>query len=183
MEKTIESIDKEGERKEFSIFVNSIPHTLNQYGLKRVFQKAGRVNDGYIPLRRTRRNETRFSFARFWRHDNVVSSRLMLNNNIVRGNKIHVSMAQYEKVRERGRHNHAYSRKGIHNNVAHGSRKGWSMNIQLEEGTNETKKSQETQQDTSFMQGKFNAKFAKWLTRSLICTSKEPRNIALYLQH
>jgi len=49
----------EGSRKEFTVFVQNIPQNLDQYGLKGIFQRAGKVSDTYIPLRKGRRNNTR----------------------------------------------------------------------------------------------------------------------------
>ncbi|KAJ8428190.1 hypothetical protein Cgig2_033128 [Carnegiea gigantea] len=46
-------------QREFPIFVNNIPEEIDQYGLKGIFQKAGRICDVYIPHRRTRRAKLR----------------------------------------------------------------------------------------------------------------------------
>jgi len=53
--------------KGISIFVENIPQNLDQYGLKGIFQKVGRVSDTYIPFKRGTENKRRFAFARFWR--------------------------------------------------------------------------------------------------------------------
>ena len=89
-----------GNRKEFSAFVGNIPQNLNQFGLKGVFQKVGRVSDTYIPFRRNRGNKGRFSFVRFWRKEEAIRSIIRFDNSIIRGT-IKVCWARYEKERFR----------------------------------------------------------------------------------
>ena len=60
-----EGKEKEGQRKEIFMFVENIPQNLDQYRLKWILQKEGRVSDTYIRFRRGRGSEGRFAFVRF----------------------------------------------------------------------------------------------------------------------
>jgi len=94
------------ERREFSVFVYNVPPELDRHGLKGIFQRAGRVSDTYIPHRRTRRNNARFSFVRFRREDEASRSISLLNNANIRGRTILVSRARHE----RGSLQHSYNK-------------------------------------------------------------------------
>ena len=83
--------------KECSVFVYNLPQNLDQYGLKGIFQKAGKVSDAYIPRRGSRRTATRYGFVRFKSREDVIKSVSMLNNAVIRKRRIQVSMARYEK--------------------------------------------------------------------------------------
>ena len=52
-------------RKEISLFINNLPTTLDKFGLKGIFYKAGRVNDVYIPEGKLAGSRKRYGFVRF----------------------------------------------------------------------------------------------------------------------
>ncbi|KAJ8427710.1 hypothetical protein Cgig2_019015 [Carnegiea gigantea] len=87
------------EQKEFSVFINNLPHDLDKHGLKGIFRRAGRVSDSYIAFRRSRRSSSRFGFVRFWDRGDSIKCILMFNNAIIREEKISVCMALYKKRR------------------------------------------------------------------------------------
>ena len=86
----------EDEKRKFTVFVNNIPQTLDPYGLKGIFQKVGTVSDSFISFRKSRTN-TRFDFERFRSWYDTIRSTHLLNNEYIRGNRIHVCMARFEK--------------------------------------------------------------------------------------
>ena len=85
--------------KEFSLYVSNIPFMLDHYGLKGIFQKIGTVSDAYIPPRRQRLEKPRFDFVRFWCKEEALRSITQLNNAIIRGRRIQVSMVKYGKCK------------------------------------------------------------------------------------
>uniref|UniRef100_A0A7C9D911 RRM domain-containing protein n=1 Tax=Opuntia streptacantha TaxID=393608 RepID=A0A7C9D911_OPUST len=152
----------EEQRREFSVFVDNLPHELDRFGLKGIFQRAGSVSDVYIPQRRSRRNPTRFGFVRFWSKGDAIKSIHMLNNATVRGRKILVSMARYGKRRQR--------------QISFESSRVWRKKKQEQNqmGKNEVqivRMSQESQPYRKRLQGQVNSEFEEWLNRSLVCTS------------
>jgi len=66
----------------FSIFIDNIPLNLDQFGLRGIFRKAGRVKDSYIP-KNQRRSLRRYGFVRFWRVDDARRSVRLLNNRMI----------------------------------------------------------------------------------------------------
>ncbi|KAJ8422483.1 hypothetical protein Cgig2_017611 [Carnegiea gigantea] len=64
MRENQERARKTGERREYSVFVYSLPTELDRHGLQGIFQRAGQVIDTYIPQRKTRRSNVRFGFVR-----------------------------------------------------------------------------------------------------------------------
>jgi len=101
-------------RQEFAAFVDNLPQQLDHYGLKGVFRKARNVSDVYILLKKARRRR-KFGFVRFWNQGEAIRSVLLLNNSFVRGSKIHVSMAKYEKKGGRNRHSTEFYSNNMHN--------------------------------------------------------------------
>jgi len=83
--------------KEFSVFISNIPEKLDKYGLKGIFNKAGKVSDVYIPEGKVTASRRRYGFVRFWKWHEARRSIQMLNNTNIRGCKISVSMAKYAK--------------------------------------------------------------------------------------
>jgi len=88
-------------RREVSVFINNIPERLDKYGLKGIFNKASKVSDVYIPVCRRKGSGIRFGFVRFWNKYEVMKSIQILNNAIIRGCKISVSLAKYAKRQNR----------------------------------------------------------------------------------
>jgi len=76
---------------------------LDIHGLKGIFQKAGKVSDVYIPHKRTRRFKLRFGFVRFWRTEDAVKSINMFNNATIRGRRLTVVIAKFQKGEKRWR--------------------------------------------------------------------------------
>uniref|UniRef100_A0A7C9A4X2 RRM domain-containing protein n=1 Tax=Opuntia streptacantha TaxID=393608 RepID=A0A7C9A4X2_OPUST len=101
-------------RQEFTVFVDNLPQQLDHYGLKGVFRKAENVSDVYVPLKKARRRR-KFGFVRFWNQGEATQSVLLLNNSFVKGSKIHVSMAKYEKKEGRSRHSTEFYSNNMHN--------------------------------------------------------------------
>lgn len=91
----------EGVRREHIIFVENLPPKLDVHGLKGIFKRAGKVNDAYIPMKKGRRNNTRYGFVRLWRPEEAVKSLMLFNNYIIRGCCIKVCMARYHKGRSK----------------------------------------------------------------------------------
>jgi len=54
-----------GKSKEISIFIRNLPDKLDQFSLRGIFQKIGRVWDAYSPRRNAWSSQGRFGFARF----------------------------------------------------------------------------------------------------------------------
>ncbi|KAJ8450401.1 hypothetical protein Cgig2_004858 [Carnegiea gigantea] len=158
--------------------VDNLPQQLDQYGLKGIFRKAGRVSDVYIPFRKTRRMR-KFGFVRFWSQGEATKSILILNNSIVRGCKIHVPMAKYEKRRRQGKHSVEFFRDSKHNMQQTG--KVWRKKNKFRDNSVEAKDlrfSQEGQRDSKILHEEVNSEFISWLNRSLVCTSDDPRDLA-----
>ena len=86
--------------REFTVFVNNLPQNLDRHGLKGIFQKAGGVSDSYTPIRRSIKTRSRYGFVRFKSRHEAIKSLSMLNNTIVHGSKIQVSLARFEKRRK-----------------------------------------------------------------------------------
>lgn len=162
------------EQQEFSVFINNLPHDLDKHGLKGIFRRAGRVSDSYIPFRRSRRSSSRFGFVRFWNRGDAIKCILMFNNAIIRGEKISVCMARYEKRRPNQPPKHQ-SRILPENN------KTCKRKEQKQEGDKKiqlVRFSQESQSHNKLLIGQVNLEFEEWLNRSLVCTSDEPRDLA-----
>ncbi|KAJ8426844.1 hypothetical protein Cgig2_025249 [Carnegiea gigantea] len=102
----------------------------------------------------------------------------ILNNSIVRGCKIHVSMAKYEKRRGQGKHSVEFFRDSKHNMQQTG--KVWRKKNEFHDNFVEAKDlrfSQEDQRDSKILQGEVNSEFISWLNRSLVCTSDDSRDL------
>ena len=80
----------------YTIFVDNIPQSLDKFGLKGIFQRAGRVSESFIPLNQGRLRK-RYGFVRFWNEVDARNSIRVLNNTMVRGIRIRVSFAKYGK--------------------------------------------------------------------------------------
>ncbi|KAJ8425772.1 hypothetical protein Cgig2_014886 [Carnegiea gigantea] len=177
----------EGSRKAFTVFVQNIPQNLDQYGLKGIFQGAGKLSDTYIPLIKGMRNNTRYGFVRLWREEEVVKNVFILNNSTIRRSKIRVCMVKYNQGKMRGRKWNNNSREAQWNKRT--TRKvwrrkdqnhDWKRKVRNSDGLKDPKSTssdQEEQQNERLMKGELNAEFNEWLNRSLVCTSKEPRDL------
>ncbi|KAJ8451975.1 hypothetical protein Cgig2_016556 [Carnegiea gigantea] len=90
----------QGNTKEFTVFVYNLPQILDSFGLKGVFQRAGKVSDSYTPFRRSRRTTTRYGFVRFRSQKEAVRSIHMLNNAVISKSK---SRSQWQGTRSMGK--------------------------------------------------------------------------------
>jgi len=102
----------------------------------------------------------------------------MLNDSFVKGSKIHVSKAKYEKRGGRGRHSVEVFRHNMH--TMRRTRKVWRQKNEFREISVEAKDlrfSQEDQQDPKLLEGSLNSEFLSWFIRSLVCTSDDPRDL------
>ena len=82
-------------RSGVSVYVNNIPATLDKFGLKGIFNRAGRVLDSFIPRRRMRGGRVRYGFMRY---DNLSAARRsiqLLNNKSIGG-----TGSQHGKIRQ-----------------------------------------------------------------------------------
>ena len=106
--------------KKWSIFVRNLPEKLDQFGLKGVFQKVGRVWDAYIPRRKQWFKHSRFGFVRFHTRKEALDGIYRFNGAHIRGCKVFVAMAK-PKERPRWKRNYISGR----NQKFDQSRKVW----------------------------------------------------------
>ena len=83
-----------GKLKEFSIFVRNLPDNFDQFGLRGIFQKVGRVWDAYIPSRNKWNSQSRFGFVRFHTIKEAQDSIHRINGARIRGSKVYVATAK-----------------------------------------------------------------------------------------
>ncbi|KAJ8425473.1 hypothetical protein Cgig2_021086 [Carnegiea gigantea] len=86
-------------------------------------------------------------------------------------------MAKYDKLRGESRKHHIKDR--VENNHKP-QRRYWRKKIQVQPHNNKAKKvrlSQEGPQESYILKGEVNSDFMDWLSRSLVCTSEEPRDL------
>ena len=88
-------------KNEVSVYVSNLPTKLDKFGLKGIFHKAGRVMDSYIPVGRKEGSRLRYGFVIFGNRHEAARSIQLFNNKIIRGCKISVSMAKFDKPRMR----------------------------------------------------------------------------------
>lgn len=79
---------KERKCREFTVFVSNLPNCIDRYGLKGVFQRAGKVSDAYIPQRSSGWRNARYGFVRFSSLKEASRSIALLNNAIIRRHRI-----------------------------------------------------------------------------------------------
>ncbi|KAJ8420960.1 hypothetical protein Cgig2_012930 [Carnegiea gigantea] len=145
------------QRKEFSILVNNLPCNLDQFGLKGIFQRAGRVSDAYILPRRARKTHTKFGFVRFWS----------------RGDASKICVARYERRRHRlHSHQHREAPESIRFWRKKKQEQGHDDNIQV------VRVSWESHSHNHLLKVLVNTEFEEWLNRSLVCTTDETRDLA-----
>jgi len=172
--------NEEQGRREVSVFVSNIPERLDKYGLKGLFSKAGKVSDVYIPMGRRKGSGRRFGFVRFWNRYEALKSIQLLNNAAVRGCRLSVSLAKYAKGHNRP--GEQIPKLGKRNGM-HRVRQVWRKKRFLggerddQRMVAEKKGDDEDRQACRTIKGHVNEDFIPWLSRSLICTSEEPRDI------
>jgi len=174
--------------QEFSVFITNIPEMLDQYGLKGIFRKAGMVSDAYIPQKKLDRSRQRYGFVRFRSWQEAKESVKMRNNTLIRGCRIRVTMAKYEKGGTRRRANRELRE---NRQIAHQGSRIWRKKERLIEGVEGVRLirgevarqrrpslSDLKGEDLKELKGEVNMEFHAWLSRSLVCTSAEPRDLA-----
>ena len=169
-------------RREVSVFVSNIPDRLDKYGLKGLFSRAGRVSDVYIPMGRRKGSGRRFGFVRFRHKYEAQKSIKLLNNAKVRGCRLYVSVARYAKGHNRpGNQIPEMSRKKEGCQVRQVWRKKRFLGDEEEDQGKVTEKKTVAQdrQACRTIEGHVNEEFIPWLSRSLVCTSEEPRDLSL----
>ena len=170
------------------MFVNNLPRQLDQYGLKGIFQKAGRVYDVYIPPRKGREVTGKYGFVRFRRAEEANRSIQLFHGAFIRGHKLQVARANPKS-------GHKQSLSRLRSATKTTSRL-WNANKTTEQGKAKRKWiwkpmsvnhlnngtlvrfSQEEQPLKMSLNGQTNEENEQWLRRSLVCTSPEPRDLA-----
>ena len=175
------------------MFISNLPRQLDQYGLQGIFQKAGRVCDVYISESKRKGVSGRYGFVRFSRVEEALRSIKLFHGMFIRGHKLHVA-----KARPKSRHKQPYSSKSksrlssapklnpslrfVRRNTAFGKLKRKMVRKpKNEEQLNKATLvhfSQEDQPLKLSLVGQTNEENEKWLRRSLVCTSPEPRDLA-----
>ncbi|KAJ8438760.1 hypothetical protein Cgig2_009878 [Carnegiea gigantea] len=124
--------------------------------------------------------------------EDAVESVLMLHNANIQGQNIQVSIATYEVGRGSSFQHHAHARRGIHSDRHrineevstkrwHAHNEIWRKKEQTEGLSNKAlsvRFGHESQPYESCLRGEMNSEFEECLSRSLVCTSEEPRDLA-----
>ena len=148
------------------MFVENIPHNLDRYGLKGIFQRAGRVSDSYIPSK-LGRSRKRFGFVRFWSEAEAVNSIRWFNGISVRGFRIRVSRARFGKGGLGFNEDEVPKLK-----LKMKARKLWCEN-NSQNGKLKTNHRGHEDEVLATVVGETNELFMEWLSKSLICVSNE----------
>ena len=166
-------------KNEVSVFVNNLPPELDKFGLKGIFHKAGRVIDTYISWGRKVSSRLRYGFVRFGNKHEAARSIQLFNNKIVRGCRISVSMARTGKPRMRIS-NPMETKQGRPLNQQFGREWRLTSKQTKKSATEEMYPGRQVQrgQVLESIKGKVNEDFIPWLSRSLVCTTQEPRDVA-----
>jgi len=165
-------------RNEVSVFVNNLPPQLDKFGLKGIFKKAGRVIDTYISWGRVS-SRLRYGFVRFGNKHEAARSIQIFNNKIVRGCRILVTMARTGRPRMRIS-NPMKTKQGRPRNQQFGREWRLTSRQTKESVTEDVYQGRQVQrgQMLESIRGKVNEDFIPWLSRSLVCTTQEPRDAA-----
>jgi len=156
-------------QKEFSVFVRNLPGDLDRFGLKGIFEKVGRVCDTFIPRRGPRWNYRRFGFVRFRLLRDAKACIQRYNGAWVRGCKIHVSMAKPRRIKQ-----------GRMLGTGDTSLQVWQVKRgkQSLDISRSDRFTHEEGMRLPCITGQKNEINKEWLRRTLVCTTKEPRNLA-----
>jgi len=155
--------------EEFSVFVRNIPGSLDRFGLKGIFEKIGRVSDTYIPNRDPRWNQKRFGFVRYRTLWEVKACIQRLNGTWVRGCRIQVAMAKPKRSKQGKVYGKISSPLQIRQ-----KKKGAQRMLD----SRSDRSNQEVARNLHCIKGKQNMINEEWLQRTLVCTTKEPRDLA-----
>ena len=155
-----------------SVYVRNLPATLDKYGLQGIFHKAGRVIASYIPKERRVGAGARYGFVRFAHPQEAIRSINLLNNRTVRGSKLSVSLARSNGPRRRLQTRISGSQMGRL------GREGYPSQERIQITKGHPQKWRQHNQSLKSMKGKVNEDFIPWLSRSLVCSSREYRDLA-----
>jgi len=163
-----------------TVYVNNLPEMLDKFGLRGIFQKAGRVVDSYIPKKKKEASRRRYGFVRFGTMQEAGKSIQMLNNKVIRESKLSVKLARSSK--QRRWISNTMGRK-MERPVKQSNDREWKKKkiVLNEREHNEEQYSDHQRKYRPEMQsirGTVNEDFVPWLSKSLICTSPEPRDVA-----
>ena len=158
-------------QREFSVFVRNLPGELDRFGLKGIFEKIGRVCDTYIPNRGSRWNQKRFGFVRFRVLREAKACIQRFHGSWVRGCKLHVDMAKPK----RNKQDRVYEKESTPIQVWQKRRGQQSMFVSRNDRSN-----QEVAPSMPCITGMKNVINEEWLQRTLVCTTKEPRDLAAF---
>ena len=164
--------------REFSVFVHNLPWKLDHYGLKGIFQRAGRVCDTYIPARKGRLGPGKYGFVRFRKVEEAVRSIQLFHGATIRGHRLLVARARpkqgIKKVSPWQKGDQWVAKQGPPIRKMEWKKKG---DVPPNNGAL-IRFSQEEQPYKMSLTGQVNETNEDWLRRSLVCTSEEPRDLA-----
>ena len=152
--------------------MDNIPHTLDRFGLKGIFRRAGGVCDSFIPLKQGR-SRKRYGFVRFYKEDDARNNIRMFNNTMVRGFKISVWFAKYGKGSLGANVTQVFKQPGRLEVNQKGS-KEWTQKISQ---ANQEKFNHMEQRKPPIVKGGVNDDFMEWLNRSVVGESGELRDL------
>lgn len=73
-----------GRKNVITVFVDNLPKEMNKVWLRHIFSDFGKVDDIYIPNKRSAKFNTRFGFFCFCKRDGAVKAVLALNGTFIR---------------------------------------------------------------------------------------------------
>ena len=155
-----------------SVYVNNLPTILDKYGLKGIFKRAGKVVDTYIPTRKRGEARSRYGFVRYRSINEARKSIQVFNNREIRGCQLKVSMARSGRAPGR------VKEKGNQRRDQAGKREGRDSHKTEKKIWRPIKKKKQENTSMKTLQGQVNEDFLSWLSRSLICRSQIPRDVA-----
>ena len=157
-----------------SVYVSNIPAVLDKFGLQGIFNRAGKVLDSFIPKRRLNGTRVRYGFVRYATWNEARKSIQLLHNKSIRGYRIAVNMARINKGTDGTRKPHERHVEKRIPNTSRIKKKEWRP-VKKKEWR--PVKKQHGNETLPSIQGQVNEDFLPWLSKSLICTSQEPRDI------
>lgn len=80
-----------------TLFVDGLPQGIAREWLLDVFAQYGRIEDVYISRKKRTSNKNAFGFVRFKNHNEAATAIDKLNGFLVKGKKMIVSVAKYER--------------------------------------------------------------------------------------
>ena len=170
---------RENLQRQTSVFVSNLPAELDRFGLKGIFHNIGKVVDTYIPGPRQRNARRRYGFVRFRSWYEAVRSIQLISNKVVRGHRLQVSMARSNKRMRRDTNSKDTSWDKA---PTYQDRRQWRVKNTAsgKEASERVEQGRQIQDKPKMeaIQGKINEEFVPWLSRSLVCTTQEPRDLA-----